>query len=474
MVVATTDPVRLPPAPRIPKLLQGLGFVARERSLAALARRYGPAFTLSLPFFGEVVVISDPVLIKQLFTASADLVVRAGVLGEMFGPGSTFGLQGAAHRERRKLLVPAFHGKRLQGYEAIIEEEVLRETASWPEGREFETLPSMLRITLNTILRAVFGAEGAALDELRELLPPMVLRGARLAALPPIARRDMGAWSSGAKLARYRGRYDTIIRRLIADIRNDPGLEQRTDVLTLMLRARYDDGSPISDDHIADELLTLLAAGHETTATALAWAVERLRRHPRLLARLTAEADAGRSELRQATIWEVQRTRPAIADAARTVKTRIRLGEWVIPEQHVVLVSISLAHTSERSFPHAASFNPDRFVGSPPDTHAWISYGGGIRRCIGAAFANMEINVTLRTLLSEFEFGTTHAAGERPHFRGVATAPAGGGRAVVYRRATRPAVTTPDTQWVAVSPGRRPSSTSGMASNCATTRPVRR
>jgi cytochrome P450 len=447
-VAATTDPVRLPPAPCIPKLLQGLGFVAREKSLAALARRYGPAFTLSLPFFGEVVVLSDPVLIRQLLTASADLVARGGVLGQMFGPGSTFSLQGAAHRERRKLLAPPFHGKRMQGYEAIVQEEVLRETASWPEGTEFETLPSMLRITLNSILRTVFGAEGAALDELRELLPAMVLRGARLAALPAIVRRDMGAWSPGAKLARHRDRYDAIIRRLIADIRNDPGLEQRADVLTLMLRARYDDGSPISEDHIADELLTLLAAGHETTATALAWAIERIRRHPRLLARLTAEADAGGSELRQATIWEVQRTRPVIADTARTVKTRIRLGEWVIPERHVVLASIWLTHASEQSFPHAASFNPDRFVGSPPDTHAWISYGGGVRRCIGAAFANMEINVTLRTLLRGFEFGTTNAAGERPHFRGVATAPADGGRAVVYRRATRSAVTTPATRWV--------------------------
>ncbi|OBF57999.1 cytochrome P450 [Mycobacterium sp. 852002-50816_SCH5313054-b] len=454
MAVATTDPIRLPPAPRIPKLLLGLGFLARESALRALARRYGSAFTLRLPIFGDVVVISDPVLIKELLTASPDLAVRAGVLGEMFGPGSTFSLQGAAHRERRKLLVPALHGKSMQAYEAIVEEEVLRETASWPQGREFEALPSMLRITLNSILRTVFGAEGTALHELRELLPPMVLLGARLAALPPIARRDMGAWSPGAKLARYRCHYDAIIRRLIADIRNGPGLEQRTDVLTLMLRARHEDGSPLSDDHIADELLTLLAAGHETTATALAWVIERLRRHPRLLARLTAEADAGGSELRQATIWEVQRTRPVIADTARTVKTRIKLGEWVIPERHVVLASITLAHASEQSFPHAASFNPDRFIGNPPDIHTWIAYGGGVRRCIGAAYANMEINVALRTLLREFEFGTTYDRGERPHFRGVATAPARGGRAVVFRRVTRPAVTTPASQRVSVRPGR--------------------
>jgi cytochrome P450 len=232
-----------------------------------------------------------------------------------------------------------------------------------------------------------------------------------------------------------RRRYDAIIAQLIADARNDPHFEERNDVLALMLQARYEDGSPITDDHVADELLTLLAAGHETTATTLAWAVERLRRHPRMLNRLTAELDAGESELLQATIFEVQRNRPVINATARITKERIRLGEWVIPERHAVLVSISLAHASERSFPDAAAFNPDRFVGNPPDSHAWVPFGGGIRRCIGAAFANMELMVTLRALLREFEFGTTYAPGEPMHSRGVATAPGRGGLAVVHRRA---------------------------------------
>ena len=449
MAVATTDPVRLPPAPPIPKLLQGVGFVAaREKSVAVLTKRYGPAFTLRLPIFGDTVVVSDPALIKDLFTTNTDLVGRAGVLGEMFGPGSTFSLDGTAHRERRKLLVPPFHGKRMASYEAIVEEEVLRETATWPEGKEFETMPSMMRITLNAILRTVFGAEGAALDELRELLPPMVLNASRLAVMPPIVRRDFGARSPGRKMTSYRERYDEIIARLIADIRNDPKFGERNDVLTLMLQARYEDGSPISDDHVADELLTLLAAGHETTATTLAWAVERLRRHPRLLARLAAETDAGGSELVQATIWEVQRTRPVINGTARMTKTRIQLGEWVIPERHAVLASISLTHASEGSFADAKAFDPDRFVGRPPDNYAWIPYGGGVRRCIGAAFANMEMTVTLRTLLREFEFGTTYAPGERLHSRGVATAPAHGGRAVVYRRTAKSVERTSQTQRV--------------------------
>lgn len=436
MAVATTEPVRLPPAPRIPKLLQGVGFVtARERSVAHLSRRYGPAFTLNLPIFGPTVVVSDPALIKDLFTTNPDLIARAGVLGELFGPGSTFSLEGAEHLARRKLLVPAFHGKRMTGYEAIVDEEVIAETRSWPEGSEFATLPSMMRITLNAILRTVFGAEGEALDELRELLPAMVLHASRLAVMPPIVRRDFGPGSPGGRLADYRRRYDAIIGRLIAEAREAADHQQRTDVLALLLQARYDDGTPITDDHVADELLTLLAAGHETTATTLAWAVERLRRHPQLLGRLTAEVDAGGSELLQATIWEVQRTRPVINGTARLTKTRIRLGEWVIPERHAVLASISLAHARPESFADPLAFDPDRFVGHPPDNYAWIPYGGGIRRCIGAAFANMEMTVTLRRLLRDFTFGTTTAAGERLHSRGVATAPAAGGQAVVFRRA---------------------------------------
>jgi cytochrome P450 len=447
---ATSDPVRLPPAPPIPKIAAGLGFVgARAKLVGALAKRYGTAFTLNLPVFGKAVVISDPVLIKDLFTTSTELVGRASNLGVILGPGSTFSLNGDEHRERRKLLVPPFHGKRMQGYEHIIEEEVMREIASWPEGQEFQTLAPMMRITLNAILRAVFGAEGDALDELRELLPPAVALGSRLAVMPPFARRDLGRWSPWGRFRYYRRRYDAVIDRLIDQARSDPAFNERTDVLSLLLQARYENGEPISDRHVADELLTLLTAGHETTATTLAWTIERLRRHPRLLTRLTAEVDTGGSELRQATIWEVQRTRPVVDVTVRMTRQRIRLGEWVIPENHVVIVSIGLVHSAEANFPNAKAFNPDRFLGAAPDTHTWVPFGGGVRRCVGAAFANMELNVTLRTLLREFEFGTTYAKGEPVHSRGVATAPGSGGRAVVYRRAPGSSVpTVQDTEMV--------------------------
>jgi cytochrome P450 len=443
MAETTTDPVRLPPGPRIPKIVMGVAFLtARHRAVAAVGRRYGSSFTVDLPIFGETVVISDRTLVKDLFTTSGELVGRASNLGTVLGPGSTFSLDGDEHRERRKLLVPPFHGKRMAGYEAIVEKEVMREIATWPEGREFETLQPMMRITLNAILRTVFGAQGSAFDELRQLLPPMVPLASRMAVMPAVVRKDLGPWSPWGKVQRQRKRYDEIIAALISEARADPAFEDRNDVLALMLQARYEDGSPISDGHVADELLTLLAAGHETTATTLAWAIERLRRHPRLLTRLTSEVDAGGSELRQATIWEVQRTRPVVEATTRITRDRIRLGEWVIPKNHAVIASIAMAHESAQNFSEPGTFNPDRFLGGNPDTHAWIPYGGGIRRCIGAAFANMEMNVTLRTLLREFEFGTTYAAGERRHSRGIATAPAHGGRAVVYRRPAAARLTT--------------------------------
>jgi cytochrome P450 len=184
----------------IPKPIAGVAFLAsRKATVKALGRRYGSAFTVRLPIVGKAVVISDPALIKDLFSTKGDLLVRLSNLGSVFGPGSTFSLHGAEHRQRRKLLVPPFHGKRMSGYEAIVEEEVLRETARWPEGREFRTLPSMMRITLNAILRAVFGAHGAEFDELCELLPPMVALGSRMAVLPISVRRDFGRLSPGGR-----------------------------------------------------------------------------------------------------------------------------------------------------------------------------------------------------------------------------------------------------------------------------------
>jgi cytochrome P450 family 138 len=433
---AASPAVKLPPMARVPKLVYGLFFVtARRAMIKRLARRYGNVFVINLPIFGRVVVVGEPELAKQIFTTSPEVLGNIQPnLSRMFGSGSVFALDRDDHRRRRRLLAPPFHGKSMKNYEAIIEEETLRETAGWPEGQSVATLPSTMRITLNAILRAVFGADGAELDELRRIIPPWVTLGSRLAALPKPAR-TYGRFSPWGRLAEWRRRYDIVIDKLIAAERADPNFEDRTDVLALMLRSTYDDGSMMSRKDIGDELLALLAAGHETTAATLGWAFERIIRHPDLLAALVEETDNGGNELRQATILEVQRARTVIDFAGRHVYPPVfQLGEWTIPRGYSMIVSIAQIHEDPNVFPDPKRFDPQRYIGTKPSSFAWIPFGGGTRRCVGAAFANMEMDVVLRTVLRHFTIETTPAPGERSHCRGVAYTPKDGGRIVVRRR----------------------------------------
>ncbi|MFE2997612.1 cytochrome P450 [Nocardia sp. NPDC059246] len=432
--------VTLPDGPTTPAFVQGIEILAgRTRAWRRLHQRYGSAFMVAMPRFGPTLVLSEPAEVKALFTTHTDLVDNIDAnLGQFLGPGSLFALRGEEHRKERKLLTPPFHGRRLAVYESLIEEEAVREMAGWPSGREFATMDSMMRITLNVILRAVFGAEGAEFDQLRALLPKLVLVGSALAALP-VPRRLFGRFGPWARFAAYRAQYDEIVGRLIRRAAADPELSERDDVLAMLLQARYDDGSAMTHSEIADELLTLLTAGHETTATSLAWTVERLRRHPDILRRLVEENDAGGSVLREATLLETQRVRPVIDATARKVRTdSLQLGRWTLARGQHVLVSIRLMHDNPELFTNPRDFDPDRFVGARPGTFSWIPFGGGARRCIGAAFATMEMNVVLRVLLRDFTLETTDAPDERAHFRGVALVPAKKGRAVVYRRAPRP------------------------------------
>ncbi len=441
---ALAKEAKLPPGPRwLPKAIGGYAVLLNHRpTLDRLRRRYGDAFTLNLPILGRTVVVSSPELVKQMYTASPEVLRTAegSPLGEMLGPGSLFALDGKPHLRERKLLLPPFHGNRMQSYEGIIEEEAVRELAGWEEGVAFPTLESFMRITLNAILRTVFGAEGAEQRRLVELLPEMVSLGSVL-TLATWLRPDLGARSPGGRYRRLRAEYDTVIGSLIDDALRDPGFEERTDILALLLSAHYDDGSAMSRSAIADELLTLLAAGHETTATSLAWGVERLSRHPGLLGRLEAEAEGDDKDLRVATINEIQRTRPVITLTDRSVYAdHFEIGEWTVPKGHRIAAPAPLIHEDPRFFERPLEFDPDRFLERPPETYTWIPFGGGTRRCVGAAFAQMEMNVVLRTLLREFALQPTTAPAEKWKPRGIAFAPAAGGVVTVRRRAARPEV----------------------------------
>ena len=430
--------VNLPPSPRMPKFLQAVGFMLSRRMMVErISRRHGEVFTLRVPVFGDIVTVADPQVAKQLFNANTDDVGNIQPnLSRILGSGSVFALDGAEHKRRRRLLTPPFHGKSIKNYEVIFEEETLKEAASWPDGREFESLEPMMRITLNAILRAVFGADGEQLDELRRIIPPWVTLGSKLAVMPAPSS-TYGPFTPWGRLASYRRRYDAVIDRLIDSVTADPNFENRDDVLTLLLRSTYEDGSAMSRHDISDELLTLLAAGHETTAATLAWALERVTRHPAVLERLVEEAGSGGNEYRQATLLEVQRARTVIDFAGRHVYApTFELGGWVIPQGYSVFVAIDHIHGRSEDFDEPERFDPQRFEGKRPSTFAFIPFGGGTRRCVGAAFANVEMDVVLRTLLRHFVIETTTAPDEKIHSRGVAYTPKAGGRVVLHRRPT--------------------------------------
>src|SRR5262245_28861279 len=433
---APTTPGKKPPVVPLPKAVQGVllsGF--RRWFLRNAVKRYGPVFAINVPFFGRSVVVSDPALIRGVFLASTDDLINVQPnLSRIFGPGSVFALDGAEHRARRKLLAPPFHGQSIKNYEKVIEEETLRETATWPEGVEFRTLEPMNRITLNVILRAVFGADGAELDYLREIVPPFAKLGSRMATLPepPQRLQRYGPWG---RMAEFRRNFDRTVFTLIDKAEADPRFDERADILALMMRARYEDGSAMSRQDISDELLTLVGAGHETTASTLGWAFERLRRHPEIVAKLVEEIDADGSELRQATILEIQRARTVIDFAGRHVSApSFQLGQWNLPQGHNILVSLAGLHENAELFPDPKRFDPYRFVGNRPPAFAWVPFGGGTRRCLGAAFANTEMDVVLRTILRHFAIETDNARDEKMHFRGIAYTPRDGGRVVMHRR----------------------------------------
>jgi cytochrome P450 len=432
---APGDEFRLPDGPRSPRFVNGLMVLFAQRWWTRrLRRRYGDACTLNLPVIGTTVVVSRPDLVKTVFTAKPR-VLHGGEnpLGSVLGPGSLFSMDEERHLEERRLLLPPFHGDRMRAYEGMIEEETLRAMRTWPDGKSFPTISTFKKITLRVILRAVFGAQGAELADLEELLPRLTAIGQRLVTAP-ILRRDFGSWSPGRRYRTMRRRYDDVVSGLIDGHLADPELEQRIDILALMLAPLRESDHEINRGEIADELLTLLVAGHETTASSLAWTVERLRRHPDVLRRLEREAEDEDSALRTATILEIHRARPVIRTVGRLVMEPFQLSEWRLPPGIRVVTDASALHDDDRFHSNAGSFDPDRYVGRKPDTYAWIPFGGGVRRCLGAAFAQLEMEVVIRTLLRHFELLPTDAPGERESFRGVAFAPRNGGVVVVNRR----------------------------------------
>ena len=416
----------LPPGPRMPGAMQTAIWVRRAQwLLSQCAARFGDTFTLRVLQEGTWVVLSNPEHIKQVFTGDPK-VFHAGegnrVLLPVLGEHSLLLLDEEAHMEQRKLLLPPLHGKRMQRYGELMSQVAAEEIERWPAGQPYRLRPRMQAITLEIILRAVFGlAEGERLEELRRelrglldmltqphmLLFPLVLGPERLARFGPF--RALHA------------RVDELIYAEIAERRRADDLDRRDDILSMLLGARHEsDGSPMSDREIRDELVTLLVAGHETTATALAWAVERLTRHPDKLQRLTEEVGTGEKTYLEAVVTETLRLRPVISLVARRLTRSVEIGPWTLPAGVTVAPSSSLVHRRPDVYPDPEAFRPERFLDSAPGTYTWIPFGGGVRRCIGGAFAHFEMQVVLAELVKRRRFTPARPEAE-PVFRRAIT-----------------------------------------------------
>ena len=420
----------LPPGPPEPPPIQLMRWLVRPIAfMQSCRRRYGDQFSVSFPGFQRpMVMISDPEAIKALYAARENGLPpgRTISLLPVLGRHSLLLLEGSEHLARRKLMLPSFHGERMRSYESIMRHAAQRSIDSWPEDRPFAIHPHMQAVTLEVILEAVFGVTDEALRErLRERLPTLLgetssvgvqlrfLLSSRFGRANPLARVEEATES-----------VDELLFAEIADRRADPGLAERTDILSLLIGARFEDGSAMSDQELRDQLLTLLLAGHETTATALAWTFDLLTRHPDALARLVAEVDADEEDAYlRAVASEALRLRPVVPLAGRRLAAPLQAGELDLPAGTDVTPAIWLAHTRADIYPEPFAFRPERFLESPPSGFAWIPFGGGVRRCIGASFAEMEMRVVLETVLRESVISRVAPRAERVTRRNVTLSP---------------------------------------------------
>ena len=432
----------LPRGPEAPVAWQTAAWVLRpgpfmERS----RRRYGDVFTVHLPVTGNCVFVSDPEAIKQVFTASPD-VLRAGegnrALEPVLGSRSLLLLDGRDHLRHRRLMLPSFHGERLRGYGELMRAIALEQIESWPHGRPTRMQPRMQSITLEIILRVVFGLDQAEqLDRMRERIAALLEVATSPAGMVRLLPRDpFGRFSPQQRFDRALAALDAALFDEIRARRAATDLAERDDIFSLLAQARDEDGGELTDRELRDELITLLIAGHETTATALSWACERLVRTPGALDRLADEASAGGSDYADAVVNETLRLRQPIPVVARRTAEPYELMGHELPAGTVIAPCIYLVHRRADVYPDPYAFRPERFLERPPETYTWLPFGGGVRRCIGARFATYEMRVVLQAVVERLRLAAPDAAPERTVRRSIVLAPGRGGRVVTAPRAS--------------------------------------
>jgi cytochrome P450 len=440
----------LPPGPRMPSVLQTVGFWSRPTAFLDRHRaRYGKRYTVRLLGQPPFVALSDPDEIKEVLMAPPDVLhpgEGARILEPVVGRNSVILLDEAPHLEQRKLLLPAFHGERVQNLASLMRELSERELADWPRDEAIELHPRLQHLTLEIVLRAVFGLErGARLDELRELLTAILkFSESPVSLLPPppgLLEKLMRGRGPLGRLEALTAQADALIFELIEERRGTDA--DGADVLALLLAAEHEDGSPMSPAELRDELMTALVAGHETTASQLAWAFMHLARAPAVVSRLTDEFDAGEDEeYLTATIHEIMRRRPVLPNAEpRLVKQPVQIGGVSYQPGVVLIVNAHLVHHDPELYPDPYRFSPERFLGRQPGTYTWLPFGGGRRRCLGASFAMLEMKIVLRAVLERCELRPVRAQPETARRRSITISPSRG--AEVLLRDRRPAGDAP-------------------------------
>ena len=445
-----SDTVRatLPPGPRLPRSVQAALMLRYwPRFVSACERRYGKVFTLRVAGLGTLVYLADPADVKVVF-AGDPTVFHAGeansMLSAMLGDSSVLVVDEDVHRDRRRLMLAPFHRDAVARQTEVMAGIAAANVAGWPVGRTFAAAPKMAEITLEVILRTVIGAsDEARLAALREVMPRLLSVGAweSLAlASPGLLRRR--PWR---KLRRNMAEADRLVYAEIAERRADPELESRTDVLAMLVRAAHDDGRTMTDRELRDQLMTLLLAGHETTATALSWALERLTRHPAILdkavraAQASVAGDPAGDEYLDAVAKEILRIRPVVFDVGRVLTKPVELAGYRLPAGVMAAPGIGLVHASSEVYPEPDRFDPDRMLGVTLGPTTWFPFGGGNRRCLGATFAMVELRVVLREILRRAELVTTTAADEGQRVKHVTLVPKRGARIRVRAIRSAPA-----------------------------------
>lgn len=426
----------LPPGPPLPRVMQAALMLHRgSHFVAACRRRYGSVFTLRVAGMGTLVYLADPADIKTVF-AGDPRVFHAGqansILGGLLGETSLLVIDEDVHRDRRRLMLPPFHRDAVARQAGLMADIAAAKIAQWPVGKSFAAAPKMSEITLEVILRTVIGAtDPARLAALRAIMPRLLTVGpwATLA----LARPELQRYLPWRALRRRMAEADRLLCAEIAERRADPDLAGRTDVLAMLVRAD-EGGHPMSDRELRDQLMTLLVAGHDTTANGLSWALERLTRHPAALARAVAAAEAAAAgdpagdEYLDALVKETLRIRPVVFDVGRVLTEPADVAGYRLPAGVMVAPGIGLVHSTAAVYPDPGRFDPDRMLGATLTPTTWFPFGGGNRRCLGAGFATVEMRVVLREILRRVELCTTTAADERQRLKFVVLVPHRGAR----------------------------------------------